>query len=385
VTPSPTTPNQAIAVFGASGHTDRFVVSELRRRGWTLILSGRDAEKLNAVRDEHPGAEVRSARVDAPAALDRAFLGASAVINCAGPFIDTAAPVMEAAIRARIHYLDVTAEQPATLAACERFTDAARNAGIVIAPAMAFYGGLGDLLATVATGDWQSVDEVRVAVALDSWKPTPGTRLTGQRNPGRRLVFSKGRLQHLGDPPPTRTWSFPAPFGDLEVLARPFTEIITISRHLPTLEVHAYMNLAPLRDLHDPDTSAPTATGEWALGSALSHGRDRSQRTRGASRHSPRPRHLRDQRPNRRGGGYTHPRRSHRENRSRHCRGTLRRAQLPGGTLQRVPLGRRPLTPHVELARAVARRRRAHSGSRLRFNSCCEQGCCRSGDWDGGD
>jgi Saccharopine dehydrogenase NADP binding domain len=254
--------NQSVAVYGASGHTGRFVVSELRRRGLTPILSGRDAEKLNAVRDEHPGAEVRSAWVDAPASLDRAFLGASAVINCAGPFIDTAAPVMEAAIRARIHYLDVTAEQPATLAAFERFTDAARNAGIVIAPAMAFYGGLGDLLATVATGDWQSVDEVRVAVALDSWKPTPGTRLTGQRNPGRRLVFSKGRLQHLGDPPPTRTWSFPAPFGDLEVLARPFTEIITISRHLPTPEVQAYMNLAPLRDLHDPDTPAPTATDE---------------------------------------------------------------------------------------------------------------------------
>ena len=68
--------------------------------------------------------------------------------------------------------------------------------------------------------------------------------------------------QHLADPPPTRTWSFPAPFGDLEVLARPFTEIITISRHLPTPEVHAYMNLAPLSDLHDPDTPAPTATDE---------------------------------------------------------------------------------------------------------------------------
>jgi hypothetical protein len=262
VTSSPTTPNQAVAVYGASGHTGRFVVSELRRGGWTPILSGRDKEKLNAVRDQHPGSEVRSASVDAPASLDRAFAGAAAVINCAGPFIDTAAPIMEAAIRARIHYLDVTAEQPVALAAFERFTDAARDAGIVIAPAMAFYGGLGDLLATAATGDWPIVDEVSVAVALDSWKPTPGTRLTGQRNPGRRLVFSKGRLQHVADPPPTRTWSFPAPFGAVEVVAFPLTEIITISRHLPTPEVHAYMNLASLSDLHDPDTPAPTATDE---------------------------------------------------------------------------------------------------------------------------
>jgi short subunit dehydrogenase-like uncharacterized protein len=87
------------------------VDSELRRRGWTPVLSGRDPEKLNAVRDEHPGSEVRVASVDAPESLDRALFGAAAVINCAGPFLDTALPVVEAALRARIHYLDVTAEQ----------------------------------------------------------------------------------------------------------------------------------------------------------------------------------------------------------------------------------------------------------------------------------
>jgi NAD(P)-dependent dehydrogenase (short-subunit alcohol dehydrogenase family) len=262
VTPSPTRPNRTVAVYGASGHTGRLVVTELRRRGWTPILSGRDTEKLNAVSAEHPGSEVRGASVDAATSLDRAFSGAAAVINCAGPFIDTAAPVMEAAIRARIHYLDVTAEQPAALAAFERFADAARKAGIVIAPAMAFYGGLGDLLGTVAIGDWPAADEVRVAVALDSWKPTRGTRLTGQRNPGRRLVFAKGRLQHLADPPPTRRWKFPPPFGALEVVAFPLTETITISRHLPTPEIHAYINLAALAELRDPDTPAPTATDE---------------------------------------------------------------------------------------------------------------------------
>ena len=41
--------DRTVAVFGAAGHTGRFVVSELRRRGLTPILSGRDAAKLNAV------------------------------------------------------------------------------------------------------------------------------------------------------------------------------------------------------------------------------------------------------------------------------------------------------------------------------------------------
>jgi Saccharopine dehydrogenase NADP binding domain len=259
---SPEKTDRMVAVFGAAGHTGRFVVSELRRRGFTLILSGRDAAKLNAIAEAHPGSEARVASIDDPASLDRAISGAAAVINCAGPFIDTAAPLIEAAIRGRIHYLDVTAEQPAALEAFERFTDAARGAGVVIAPAMAFYGGLGDLLATAAMADWPDADEICIAIALDSWKPTRGTRLTGKRNTGRRFVFSNSKLEFLADPAPRRVWNFPAPFGAQDVVALGFSEIITISRHLRTPEIHAFMNLAPITDLRNPDTPEPVAADE---------------------------------------------------------------------------------------------------------------------------
>ena len=251
--------NQNVTVFGAYGHTGRFVVSELRKRGWTPILSGRNSDKLNDLGDSLPGLEVRVASTDDPASLDRAISGAAAVINCAGPFVDTATPVIKAALHARIHYLDVTAEQPAALAAFEQFADAAQGAGIVIAPAMAFYGGLGDLLATAAMGDWPAADEIRIAVALDSWQPTPGTRLTGKRNTARRFVFSNNQLKFLADPPPTDTWDFPLPFATQDVIGLPFSEIISISSHLEASEIHSYINLVPLRDVRDPETPAPVA------------------------------------------------------------------------------------------------------------------------------
>jgi hypothetical protein len=263
--PDPTSsekPNRTVAVFGAAGHTGRFVVSELRRRGLTPILSGRDAAKLKAVGDAHPGSEARVASVDDPASLDRAISGAAAVINCAGPFIDTAAPIIEAAIRGHIHYLDVTAEQRVVLGAFEQFADTARDAGVMIAPAMAFYGGLGDLLATAAMGDWPDAHEICIAVALDSWKPTRGTRLTGKRNTGRRFVFSNNKLEFLVDPAPRRAWNFPAPFGTQDVVGLGFSEIITISRHLQSPEIHAFMNLAPITDIRNPDTPEPVAADE---------------------------------------------------------------------------------------------------------------------------
>src|SRR3546814_2277322 len=116
------------------------------------MLLGRDAGKLEALGPLHPGAERRVASVADPASLNRALAGAGAVINCAGPFLDTATPLIEAALRAGVHYLDVTAEQAVAAATFERFEAAALRVGVVVAPALAFYGGLAAALAPVAVG-----------------------------------------------------------------------------------------------------------------------------------------------------------------------------------------------------------------------------------------
>jgi len=261
--PTRATPrNRTIAVFGAYGHTGRFVVAELCKRGWIPIPCGRDADKLRTFGVAYPALQWRVAAIEDPRSLDRAFAGAAAIINCAGPFLDTAPAVLEAALRARVHYFDVTAEQGAAADVFQRFSSRALEAGVVVIPAMGFYGGLGDLLATAAKADWTDVDEIQIAVALDSWLPTRGTRLTGQRNTARRLVVANNRLEPLDDPPPTRKWDFPAPFGSQSVVALPFSEIITMSRHLRSPEIHAYMNLEPLKDIRNPETPPPTPADE---------------------------------------------------------------------------------------------------------------------------
>ena len=246
-----------ILVYGAAGHTGRFVVEQVQRRGWTAVLSGRDELQLRALSERLGGAPVRVASIEDARSLDRAVAGVSAVINCAGPFLDTSAGVIEACLRACVHYLDVAAEQPTALAVFETYGARARNAGVVLMPAVAFYGGLSDLLATLAMGDWPEADAIEIANMLDSWRPTLGTRRTGARNTARRLTFADGRLEPLADPAPTGVWRFPEPVGVQDVVAVHLTEIVTISRHLKTSNVRAWMNLAPLADLADSDTPSP--------------------------------------------------------------------------------------------------------------------------------
>lgn len=231
----------------------------MRGRGWDAVLCGRDRARLQALARERPGSQVRVVSLDEVATLDSAFAGTAAVIHCAGPFLDTARPVIEAALRARIAYLDVAAEQRAVFDAFAGHDHAAREAGVPVLPGMAFYGGLADLLASAVLGDAREADAIEVGVALDSWHPTAGTRLTGQRNHYRRKVVSGGRLVDLEDPAPQREWTFAAPFGTQAMVALPFSEIATIGHHVRVGELHSYMNLRPLQDLRDPRTPPPVA------------------------------------------------------------------------------------------------------------------------------
>src|SRR3546814_10613897 len=103
-----------------------------------------------------------------------------------------------------------------------------------------------------------------MGVALYSWHPTAGTRLTGKRNTAARLAVTGGRMTPLASPPPVRAWDFPEPFGTRQMVELPFTEVVTIARHLRSPEIHAYMNVEPLAALRAPHTPAPVADDDPA-------------------------------------------------------------------------------------------------------------------------
>ncbi|MFG2576317.1 saccharopine dehydrogenase family protein [Streptomyces sp. NPDC048481] len=257
---------QLVTVFGAYGHTGRFVVAELVARGFVPVLSGRNAQTLEEMAHEH-GLEARAASVDDPASLDRALAGTAAVINCAGPFASTTGPVIEAALRAKIPYLDVAAELEANLDTFAQYRERARKAQAVIVPAMAFFGGLGDLLVTAAMDDWTQADEAHIAYALSNWHPTAGTRLSGavsrERRGDHRLRYRGGQWEHRTDAAPTSEWIFPEPMGPRPVMGE-FTmaDCVTVAQHLSIPDVTTYMSAEAARDVTALDTPAPTAADE---------------------------------------------------------------------------------------------------------------------------
>lgn len=256
--PSP----ERVLVYGATGHTGRFVVDELLRRGLAPVLAGRSSARLAALAARHAALDRVAVGLDDPDLLRRSIAGVGAVVNCAGPFLDTALPLARAAVEAGAHYLDVTAEQPVVQELYRELDAPARAAGVAVVPAMAFYGGLADLLVSAALDGDARADEVEIAVGLDRWWPTAGTRATGERNTAPRLVIRGGVLAELATPAPTGTWSYPEPLGSQPVVELPFSEVITIARHLDVGALRSHFNTGPLEDLHDAETPPPTPVDE---------------------------------------------------------------------------------------------------------------------------
>ncbi|MEV0366430.1 saccharopine dehydrogenase NADP-binding domain-containing protein [Nocardia fusca] len=138
----------AVAVYGATGVTGAHLLAELKRRGLSPILVGRDGERLAAAAESAgvPDAELRVAGLDDPAALVAAFEGADAVISSLPAYVVMGEPVLAAAIAAGAHYTDMSGEQLFIKQVFDDYADRAQAAGVSVLPGSTNSHLPGDLL-----------------------------------------------------------------------------------------------------------------------------------------------------------------------------------------------------------------------------------------------
>jgi short subunit dehydrogenase-like uncharacterized protein len=135
----------AIVVFGAAGLVGRRICGALARAKVPFEIAGRSSVALDAIAAEFPVAHVHLADATDALSLGRAFAGARVIINAAAPLGETAPAVLDAAITAGAHYVDVGGEQGVLHALYEQHESTARRAGLVALPGAGVDSVLGDL------------------------------------------------------------------------------------------------------------------------------------------------------------------------------------------------------------------------------------------------
>ncbi len=130
--------NQAATwmIYGAYGYTGRLIAEEAVRRGMRPILAGRNAGRLEPLA-ARLGCPNRAFPLDSPDGIAPHVAGLQAVLNCAGPFSATAEPMMDACLKSRADYLDITGEIAVIEAAAAR-DGSARQLGVTLMPAVGF-------------------------------------------------------------------------------------------------------------------------------------------------------------------------------------------------------------------------------------------------------
>lgn len=149
-------------LYGANGYTGALIARECVQRGLRPVLAGRSAIPVQKLAEEL-GCEYRIAAIDNIPALSTALEGMPLVLHCAGPYSATSRPMVDACLRAGVHYLDLTGEL-ATFQAIQQRDAEARSADIMLLPGVGFDIVPTDCVATLLHKRLPSANTLRLGI-----------------------------------------------------------------------------------------------------------------------------------------------------------------------------------------------------------------------------
>tara|TARA_B100001123_G_C15239799_1_gene998652 strand:+ start:268 stop:1317 length:1050 start_codon:yes stop_codon:yes gene_type:complete len=223
-------------IYGANGYTGRLVVDEAIKRGLTPILAGR-SESVKAFAEEK-GLKAKVFDLSSINKITEYLSGVSVMANCAGPFSQTAKPMMEACIKSKTHYLDITGE----IAVYElgfSLDEEAKNAGIVICPGVGFDVIPTDCLSVLLKEKMPDATHLTLGFASKGSKPSKGTAKTaaeGMSKGGRIRI--NGELKQV--PIAFKERKIDYGFGEINAITIPWGDVYTAyhSTGIPNIEVY---------------------------------------------------------------------------------------------------------------------------------------------------
>lgn len=230
-------------IYGANGYTGELTARVAVEQGLRPILAGRNEAQVAAVA-ARLGLPHRCAALDDVAALDQMLQDVAVVLHCAGPFVYTAQPMVDACLRNRVHYLDITGEIAVFEALAARY-DEAKRAGVMLLPGAGFDVVPSDCLAAHLARRLPSATRLLLGIRALG-KLSRGTALTGVE----ALLRGEGglvRKQGVLTPTPiawkTRTIDFGK--GPRPAVLMPWGDVATAYHSTSIPDIEVYMSLPP--------------------------------------------------------------------------------------------------------------------------------------------
>ena len=123
-------------IYGSYGYTGHLIAEHSLREGLRPLLTGRDPVRLRA-QAQRLGLDFRVIELADRSALEATLRETGFVVHCAGPFVHTWRPMVEACLRTGAHYIDISGEIE-EFEAIAPLDEQAKDAGIMLLPGAGF-------------------------------------------------------------------------------------------------------------------------------------------------------------------------------------------------------------------------------------------------------
>ena len=163
-------------IYGAIGYSARLIVDELILRNIKPVLSGRNEAILRQLAHKF-NCEYTAFDIIDENKVDESLKDIHTLLNCAGPFKNTAKELMEACLRTTTNYLDITGEMPVMHLAFS-MDKLAKEKGIVILPSVGFDIIPTDCLAKRLSEQMPDATHLKLGLINKRGKISRGTWLT---------------------------------------------------------------------------------------------------------------------------------------------------------------------------------------------------------------
>lgn len=223
-------------IYGASGYTGRLIARRAVERGLKPVLAGRSPEAIAALAAELD-CPCASFGLQQPAQIAEHLQGFSVVLNCAGPFSQTARQMIDACLAAGTDYLDITGEIEVIQFAASR-DERAKQAGVALIPAVGLDVVPSDCLAAMLAERLPTARVLQLAFSGAGGLSAGTAKTMIEALPGGGRVRIDGEIRHV--PIAWKTMEIPFRHRKLWGMTIPWGDVASgfYSTGIPNIEVY---------------------------------------------------------------------------------------------------------------------------------------------------
>lgn len=230
-----------VLIYGATGYTGRLACEYAKQIGIDFAIGGRTE---SAVRDLASSLQVPSytfALTD-QTCVDAALHGRKVLLNCAGPFTQTAEPLIEACIRNGTHYLDVAADIDSYHLA-EQLGVRAREAGVMLMPGCGGSVAILGCLTDYALKTVQGACSIDIALHI-SGSLSRGSAMSASGSITKECLQRSGGRLVLQDSTSTRCFDFGDGRGAVSSFPATLPDLLTLWKSTGVENIRTYVNFS---------------------------------------------------------------------------------------------------------------------------------------------